>query len=66
MNEAKPTLLDLYRQDPVAVREKLERQARAERSADVNAFCGRLAAGARDALAGNAPAPSPLRYRGAL
>lgn len=38
----KPTLLELYGTDPIGVRQAFERAARAQRSADVNAACGRL------------------------
>jgi hypothetical protein len=47
----KPTLLELYGTDPIGVRQALERAARAERSADVNAACGRLFAGLKTRLA---------------
>lgn len=37
-----PTLLDLYRQDPVAVREQIRRRARRARSEGIRAFFVRL------------------------
>lgn len=37
-----PTLLELYRQDPVAVREQVRHRARRARSGDIRAFFARL------------------------
>jgi hypothetical protein len=37
-----PTLLDLYRQDPVALREQLTRRAHRARNAEIGAFFARL------------------------
>lgn len=37
-----PTLLDLYRQDPVALREQIRRRARRARSEDIRAFFARV------------------------
>jgi hypothetical protein len=37
-----PTLLELYRQDPIAVRKQIERQAHRARNEDIRAFFARL------------------------